>query len=398
MRKISETLETSVNYSADVLVAGGGVGGIAAAISAAREGASVILLEKGFCLGGLATAGLVTIYLPLCDGMGHQVSYGIAEELFRLSIEHGAEARYPKEWLDGGTFEERRDGKRFVVQFNPHFFAISAEKLLVSLGVRILYGVSAVATNVSGGKITEVVIEGKSGREAIEVKKCVIDATGDADIAYMSGAKCHVYPHKNTLAAWYYWDKGEGYKLNALGYADVVSDNAERNIGHMRYTGLDTTELSDMMIHSHAAIEKDILERRAAGEGNIFPTCIATIPQVRITRGIEGITRAACSDDKKYYDESVGLYSNWTKRGPVYELRFSSLYGRDIKNLLAVGRCMSSEDDMWNITRVIPVCAVSGEAAGVAAAMTDDVGSLDVKLIQEKLKERGVLLHTDEVK
>ena len=84
---ISETLITPRTYECDVCVAGGGVAGIAAALAAKRAGArEVILLERGFMLGGLATAGLVTIYLALCDGYGHQVCYGLAEELFMLSI------------------------------------------------------------------------------------------------------------------------------------------------------------------------------------------------------------------------------------------------------------------------------------------------------------------------
>ena len=70
-----------VAHDCDVLVAGGGVAGIAAALAAARNGARVTLVEKQCLLGGLGTLGLVTIYLPLCDGMGRQVSFGIAEEL-----------------------------------------------------------------------------------------------------------------------------------------------------------------------------------------------------------------------------------------------------------------------------------------------------------------------------
>ena len=84
MKTVSETLATPISYSTDVLVAGGGIAGIAAALAAARSGVNVTLLERGFMLGGLATAGLVTIYLPLCDGMGTQVSFGLAEELLLL--------------------------------------------------------------------------------------------------------------------------------------------------------------------------------------------------------------------------------------------------------------------------------------------------------------------------
>ena len=92
---IKETLETKVTEACDVLVCGGGFAGISAALAAARQGSKVILLEKQFILGGLGTAGLVTVYLPLCDGYGRQVSFGIAEELLRLSVSMGAEDRYP---------------------------------------------------------------------------------------------------------------------------------------------------------------------------------------------------------------------------------------------------------------------------------------------------------------
>ena len=68
---IVEQLETELKYTPDVLVCGGGFAGVSAALSAAREGKQVLLLDRGFMLGGLATAGLVTIYLPLCDGLGN---------------------------------------------------------------------------------------------------------------------------------------------------------------------------------------------------------------------------------------------------------------------------------------------------------------------------------------
>lgn len=103
---ISESLQTPVTYECDVLVAGGGIAGVAAAIAAARQGAKVLLLEKQFMLGGLATAGLITIYLPLCDGRGHQVSFGLAEELLRLSIQYGYEAKYPSAWLEKQAEEQ----------------------------------------------------------------------------------------------------------------------------------------------------------------------------------------------------------------------------------------------------------------------------------------------------
>ena len=397
MNTVVERLETPVNYECDVLVAGGGVAGVSAALAAARAGAEVILLERGFMLGGLATAGLVTIYLPLCDGEGRQASYGIAEELLKLSIEHGDEGRYPTAWLDGGSLEERKKS-RYEVQFNPHLFAISAERLLVSEGVRIFYGTTAVSVSKSYDRVYSVIIESKSGREAIRFKGCVVDASGDADLAHLSGAKCREYARENTLAAWYYWDKGDGVKLKQYGFCDSVldSDNA-RAINNNRYTGLTLEDVSRMSIDAHSAIEADILKRRAAGEDKLFPSCIASIPQVRMTRCLVGKYEMTTGDEGKYFSDSVGTFSNWRRRGPVYELPFSALYGDEVKNLLAVGRCLSSDDDMWDITRVIPVCAVSGEAAGTAAAMTDDLTALDISNLQSALKARGVRVHIDEL-
>lgn len=381
-----------------MLVAGGGFAGIAAALAAARQGARVILLERGFMLGGLATAGLVTIYLPICDGLGNQVSFGIVEELFHLSIEHGADARYPTAWLDGGSFEERRDGRRFEVQFNPHFFAISAERLLVDAGVRILYGATAVSVVERDSRIEAVVIESKSGREAITVERSVVDATGDADICYMSSADTKEYSRGNTLAAWYYSaDMDKLYfNLKMHGAADAVF-KSEVALNKTVYRGLDVEEISDMMIDSHREIERDVLKMRDEGHPALIPTCIATIPQLRMTRCLIGVGEADETDDHRFVPDSVGIFSNWRKRGPIYELPFSALYSEKVKNLLAAGRCLSVTDRFWDITRVIPVCAVSGEAAGVAAAMTGDLTTLDITTLQSKLTECGVQLHINEL-
>ena len=84
IQESSKRLAVSATY--DVAVVGGGIAGIAAALAAKRAGASVLLLEKMFAMGGLATLGNVTIWLPLCDGNGHQVIGGIGEELLKLSV------------------------------------------------------------------------------------------------------------------------------------------------------------------------------------------------------------------------------------------------------------------------------------------------------------------------
>lgn len=74
--------------SFDCIVVGGGIAGVSAAVSSARNGAKTLLIEKSINLGGLATNGLISWYEPLCDGRGSQVIYGIAEELIKLSVKY----------------------------------------------------------------------------------------------------------------------------------------------------------------------------------------------------------------------------------------------------------------------------------------------------------------------
>ena len=160
MKEIKETISTKIAHECDVLVVGGGFAGIAAALSAARMGKKVILVEKSFYLGGLGTSGLVTIYLPICDGMGKQVSFGIAEELLKLSIEYDCDGKLGvKNWIEGeGTRDEK--SPRYEVNFNPALFATSAEQALLKAGVNILYGVSLVSAVTEEGKIRYAIIEG----------------------------------------------------------------------------------------------------------------------------------------------------------------------------------------------------------------------------------------------
>ena len=103
------------------------------------------------------------------------------------------------------------------------------------------------------------------------------------------------------------------------------------------------------------------------------------------------------ADDHKEFADSVGLISNWKKRGPAYAIPFRALHGPFVKNLITAGRCISATDSMWDVTRVIPACAVTGQAAGTAAAMTDDFTTIDMEALQKHLANSGVKLHFHEL-
>jgi hypothetical protein len=182
-----------------------------------------------------------------------------------------------------------------------------------------------------------------------------------------------------------------------FGAADLMPGMKQvQKLSDRRFTGLDDVEISEFMQESHEKLMEKVKERRVSDETHV-PTTIASIPQFRMTRRIVGEYTFTLDDDHKYFEDSVGLYSNWRKRGPVYELPFRSLYSAKVKNLITAGRCISVDDEMWEISRVIPCCSVMGEAAGLAAAMTDDFTTIDIAKMQKILRERGVKLHESEL-
>lgn len=382
----------------DVVVCGGGIAGIAAALSAVREGKKVLLIEKQYMLGGLATAGLVTMYLPLCDGLGRQVSFGIAEELLRLSIKYGAEANYPENWLDGKGTRTEND-KRFEVRYNAQVFSILAEQLLLKEGVDILYGSYAVGVEIFEQKITKIIVENKSGR-GIYKAKAVVDATGDCDIAHFADVPTETFKQGNVLASWYYHTDKNGYDLKMLGVADIPGDEQTGNkvelLTQRRFSGLDGKEISEMMCMSHQSTLNDWLKRREMNPEIVIST-IATVPQIRMTRKIVGEYMLSNTEEHKYFETSIGMVSNWKKRGPIYEVPFETLYNKQVRNLIVAGRCMSVDETLWDVMRVIPCCAVTGQAAGIAATMTDDFSALDIKELQLRLRQKGVILHENEL-
>lgn len=397
--EIIETRKTAVTEQCDVLVCGGGFAGISAALAAARQGRRVTLLEREYLLGGLGTAGLVTIFLPLCDGMGQQVSFGIAEELLRLSVSMGHEGRMPAAWLAGDRAHCGSADPRFEASFNPQLFAMLAEQLLLREGVRILYGTLAAAVHCAeDGVIDAVILENKSGRSAIAVGS-VVDATGDADVARLAGAPTALFAQGNVLAAWYYrYSQQSGYGLKMLGCCDIPEEqkdgkNGVKLLSSRRYAGVEGAEISELVCASHAVTLSDIRAMRERLGDDYVPVTLPTIPQLRMTRKLVGVCTPDDREPHAFRSDSIGMVSDWRRRGPVFEVPFRSLYAKECPNLLVAGRCVSATDSLWDLMRVIPCCCVTGQAAGTAAALGRDMSALSVPLLQQTLVKSGVVLH-----
>ena len=392
MKTISEPArDLPVSGAADVVVAGGGIGGVAASLAAARSGASVLLLENTCTLGGLATAGNVTIYLPIDDGRGRIVMGGLARELLDLSvadIKHPAPVAGfrppPAVWLDpAATREARADGPRFETGFNPWAYALAMEELLLREGVRILYDTRVCAAIRDGDRLSHLVVENKSGRTAVACGAAV-DATGDADVCFLAGEPT-VSIDVNVPGGWFYTlqDGGKLWLHTSSHAFDRRGDDGEHVTGQV----LSTREM----------IRKDLAQLRAEHPDEDFqPFKIPSIPCFRMTRRLAGAYELRDADMHRRFDDAVCLAPDWRRRGPVWAVPWRCLAATRTANLAAVGRCASWDLSAWDAMRVIPVCAATGEAAGIGAAIAAREGaplpSLDARRVAAAMAERGNLL------
>ena len=169
--------KTPVIAEADVVVVGGGPGGLPAAVAAARHGAKVLLVERYGFLGGLATASLVAPILGhTASRTSRPIVAGFLEDLTeRMHALGGAPT-----WQE--TLEKR------CVPFDAEAFKRAADEMAREAGVLLLLHAMAVEVMCKDGRMDAVVIESKSGREAAR-GKVFIDATGDADLAFRAGAQ-----------------------------------------------------------------------------------------------------------------------------------------------------------------------------------------------------------------
>ena len=122
---------------------------------------------------------------------------------------------------------------------------------------------------------------------------------------------------------------------------------------------------------------------------------IPAMPQYRKICRIEGEYVFMGTEFDVKFDDAIGSCGDFRKAGSHFQIPYRCLYNKKFDNLLAAGRIISAEGEGWEITRVIPVAAMTGEAAGVAAALCVQnacaVSELDVGLLQEKLKGNGVI-------
>jgi len=178
MESITLSKKLSIKKSYDVIVCGGGVAGVAAAVTAAKNGSSVLIIEKSNILGGLATLGLVNLFVPMCNGNGKQIIFGLCEKWARLSAKYGYDT-IPEEWKDGEP--KKPTSVRYIQRYSPYIFALQLTEEITSSGADILFDCIACDPVMEGNVCKGVITESKSGTEFYACKM-LIDVTGDCDV------------------------------------------------------------------------------------------------------------------------------------------------------------------------------------------------------------------------
>lgn len=426
MDKKEETKKTEIFYTEnlktvpatskeyDVIVAGGGPGGISAALSAARHGAKVLLIEKRELLGGLATAGLVVYYPPLDDGNGLKVSRSNVEELFYLSTKYGYDNIQPF-WKRGANHVTNQEhalysevryfdsgvGGRHNTLFNAAAFALAAEEILLDEGVEIMYDTVITDVMMEGDICKGVIVENLSGRSYYKAKT-IIDDTGYGVIFTRAGAEMEKSPNYMTASvietSFSRMQLGieTGDMTKALHWAGYGYNPARKNALPKTYYATTGEEVNEYIIDQHNVMLDNLKSKRAADKSFVYAE-IPSMNSLRRAKRILGLESVKYEDANKYRETSIGCVADWRCRGKVFEIPYGSMFDTKIKNILAVGRIIASIDEAWEVTRVYTGGVLTGQAAGTAAAMSVkkriSPNTLNVAELQRTLEADGVLLH-----
>ncbi len=434
----------------DVLVVGSGPGGLAAAVAAAREGTHTTLVDRYGCFGGVVTqVGVESIAWYRHEGTTDVEGIGI-------EFERRAKAM-------GGTQPESQSQSEAL---DPELFKCVADEMVRDAGVEPLLHCLAVEPILEGATVTGVVTESKSGRQAILARR-VIDASGDADIAFRAGAPCRTTPvaemmgvtvmfscsgvdrerfldHVREVAPTY-GDWGKGWQIETgAKEADLFSpylqepfDLARRagiipanvtsiggtwgrisesgeatglNLVYLR--GYDCTDVRDLTRaeiegRRQALLAIEALRRFAPGFGGARLRTFGMTLGTRDSRKIVGRYDLTARDVREQgrFADSIGIFPEFIDgygilvlptTGRYFQVPYGALVPRGVENLLVAGRCVAGDKVAHAATRNQMCCAMTGQGAGVAAAVSLKDGTttagVDVARVQAALERQGVRL------
>lgn len=421
----------------DVLVVGGGPSGTAAAAAAAREGADVVLLERYNHLGGLSTGGLVIWIDRMTDWEGKLVIRGFAEELFDRLPADAVAGPGREDW--GSTDAAKASHWSFrtaayhgVVTWSPTIdperLKLLSQELVIERGVKLVYHSWACMPLVEEGKVCGATFESKEGRMAIRAR-VVVDATGDGDLFARAGAafvndieEADVHHCMNTawlfggvdMDRWIAFRSAEPEQYSqfmARGREecglferpfvswrnDVALFMGPRQSG---YSALDVDDLTAVEVRSHRAMASHLEYYRRHAPGFEGAYMMLSAPQIgvrhaRRLKGVDAVLRNRWPDGFALPDE-IGVTPAVSPKFPNISIPYGALVPETLDGLLACGRHISCDRNSHGFMREIPQCWITGQAAGVAAALAVaqkvQPRAIDVSALQQALQQQGVYL------
>ncbi len=434
--------EIPIRHDVDVFIAGGGPAGISAAVAAGRQGARVFLAEGHTCFGGMGTAALVPAFMQFGDGVNF-LAGGIGEEvLTRLRSADGT-----------GPDDKTENSNDATVGIKVEVLKRVYDELAADAGVDFTFQTQLIGVETDAGRVTAAVCAAKSGIFAVKAK-IYIDCTGDGDLAYLAGAPfekgdeqgnlmpgtlCSLWANVDFKA----WKKSglsnenvrleEAFKDNIFTHHDrhlpgmwPVSDNiGGGNIGHtFGVDGTDEKSLTDALVWGRKSMleYERYYKEYLKGFERMELVATGSLLGLRETRRIMG-DYVLCLDDFKsraVFDDEIGRYSypvdihpagtdeadfekfkdEWENmrlgRGENYGIPYRCLVPKKLTNVLMAGRCISTDRYMQSSVRVMPGCYITGQAAGVAAALAvkkdTDTRSINIAELQTRLVRIGAYL------
>lgn len=422
----------TIRHYPDVLVVGGGPAGVAAALAASRQGCSVHLIESHSCLGGMGTAGMVPAFMQFTDGVNF-LAGGIGKELL--------------EKLTAADGVVQTNGIRAEVLKRVY------DDLLVEAGVSFTFHTQLVDVVTMNGTVKQAICAGKSGLFAIQART-FIDGTGDGNLAVFAGAPFEKGDENGNMmpgtlcSLWSRldWDAiqssglGAGNSRIEEAFKDGVFTLEDRhlpgmwrvgnhtgggNIGHtFDVDGTDETSLTKAYLWGRKSLPEyeRYYKEYLKGFEQMELVASGSLLGIRETRRITGDYTLNVNDfnpastfedeigrysypidihvarpDKESFDAFMKEYSTMRLgKGESYGIPYRILTPLGLKNVWVAGRCVSTDRSMQASIRVMPSCYITGQAAGVAAAMavqdSTDSRSINVNDLQSRLTAMGAYL------
>ncbi|MBO9518708.1 MAG: FAD-dependent oxidoreductase [Porphyrobacter sp.] len=429
--------QVRVYHKADVAVIGGGPAGCAAAYSAAKAGANVVLLERYNHLGGLSTGGLVIWIDRMTDWEGRHVIQGFAREFVERMPKEGVAGPPIADWgskdADKAAYWRLRTSAfhgivSWAPTLDPERMKLVAQDMLLEAGVRIVFHAWAATPLLREGKVGGAIFESKSGRQAV-LADVVIDTTGDGDMFARAGGdfdddieEGDVHHSMNTsfliggvdMDRWLEFraaDADQFAQFTALGREqlgffqtpyvtwrnDIAVFMGPRQSG---LSALDVDDMTEVEIRSHRfmAAHCEFFRRNAPGFERAYMLQSAPQLGVRHTRRLAGLGRIERKDwgnGTPAFDE-IGISPSVSPKYPTVSVPYGSLVPKHLDGLLAAGRHVSCDANSHGFMREIPQCWLTGHAAGAAAAIAANRGiaprHVDLAELRSLLRKQGAFL------